>query len=353
MVELLRLLLTLVVTAIGYRIGTRIDTMPFGLGGDPATPRLIGSVLGAFVGYVVGGVFGRRFEQGLDKLPTSFLPQVSGPQLFAGAFGVMLGIVIGLALSIPILAFAPLSIGWSVSALLVVVATIISARLFASRADDLLSMTGLRQRGPLVARRLDDDQKSYIVDSSAAIDGRILELAKIGLIEGQMWIPAFVIDELQGLADSAEKSRRRRGRRGLEVLDALQTADLSHVAVLEDEIPEFEEVDAKLLALADRAGSILATTDTHLAKAAEIRGIRILNPGVLGENLKPLIRAGEVVRVPVTKPGTEAGQGVGYMDDGTMVVIDNSVQFVGQEIDVEITSTTKTAIGRMLFGRPV
>lgn len=353
MVELLRLLLTLVVTAVGYRIGTGIEAAPFGMEVDPATPRLIGSVLGAFLGYVVGGVFGRRFQRSLDNLPTSFLPQVSGPQLFAGAFGVMMGIVLGVVLSIPILAFTPLSIGWSVSTLLIVVFTIVSARLFASRAEDLLSMTGLRSRGPLVARRLDDDQKSYLIDSSAAIDGRILELAKIGLIEGQMWIPAFVIDELQGLADSAEKSRRRRGRRGLEVLDALQTADLSHVSVLEDEIPEFEEVDAKLLALADRAGAILATTDTHLAKAAEIRGIRVLNPGVVGENLKPLIRAGEVVRVPVTKPGTEQDQGVGYMDDGTMVVIDNGAQFVGQEIDIEVTSTTKTAVGRMLFGRPV
>jgi len=127
---------------------------------------------------------------------------------------------------------------------------------------------------------------------------------------------------------------------------------MSQVAVLDDEIPEFEEVDAKLLALAERAGAILATTDTHLAKAAEIRGIRVLNPGVLGESLKPLIRAGEVVRVPVTKKGTELGQGVGYMDDGTMVVIENSSELVGTEIDVEVTSTTKTAIGRMLFGRP-
>lgn len=352
MVELLRLLLTLVVTAIGYRLGSGIEAAPFGMDVDPLTPRLIGSVLGAFVGYVVGGVFGRSFERRLDNLPTTFLPQVSGPELFAGAFGLMLGLVVGMALAVPILAFAPLSIGWSVSALLVVITSIVAARLFASRAEDLLAMTGLRSRGPLVARRLDDDQKSYLIDSSVAIDGRILELAKIGLIEGQMWIPAFVIDELQGLADAGEKSRRRRGRRGLEVLDALQTADMSHVAVLEDEVPEFEEVDAKLLALAERAGAILATTDTHLAKAAEIRGIRVLNPGVLGEHLKPLIRAGQVVRVPVTKQGTEAGQGVGYMDDGTMVVIEDSAELVGQEIDVEVTSTTKTAVGRMLFGRP-
>lgn len=349
--EVIRLLFTLVVTAVGYEIGAASDGVLFGIEFDPASGRLVGALLGAAIGYVVGGAGARLFTNRLDTISGSFLPQVTGPELFAGGFGILVGLVFGVVVAIPIVRFTRASIGWTVAALTVTVAASVGGRIFAKRSQDLLTLTGLRPRGPLVARRIDDADPSYVVDSSAAIDGRILELVRMGVIKGRLWVPYFVIDEMQGLADAGEKSRRRRGKRGLEVLDALRSTHLD-VSVLDDSIPEFDEVDAKLLALSERSNSTLITTDQPLAKAAEIRGIAVLNPGKLGETLKPAVAVGDIVNVPVSKPGQQPGQGVGYLDDGTMVVVEDAADLIGQELDIEVTSTTKTAVGRMLFGRP-
>jgi len=352
LVEVIRLLFTLVVTAVGYEIGSNSDGQLLGIEFDPASARLVGALIGAGVGYVVGGAGARLFTTRLDTISGSFLPQLTGPELFAGGFGVLVGLVLGVVISIPVVRFTTPSIGWTVAALVVTVCASLGGRIFGIRSQDLLTLTGLRPRGPLVARRLQDQDPSYVLDSSAAIDGRILELVRMGMVQGRIWIPFFVVDEMQGLADAGEKSRRRRGKRGLEILDALRSTAID-VAVLDDSVPEFEDVDAKLLALSDRSGSTLITSDQPLAKAAEVRGIKVLNPGKLGETLKPLVAVGQVVNVPVTKTGQHPRQGVGYLDDGTMVVIEDAVDLVGEEIAVEVTSTTKTAVGRMLFGRPV
>lgn len=348
-VEALRLLVTLLLTALGYSLGGRINPS---IEVDPGTVRLVSALIGAGVGYVGGGLFGRGFRQRLDVLPQRFLPQADGQELFAGAFGLIVGVVLGGALSAPIIALIPGTIAWPLAGLIVLSLALVGARLFAMRSHDLLTVAGLRPRAPLVARRIGQEEPSYVVDSSAAIDGRILELARMGLIEGRVWLPGFVIDEMQGLADSGEKSRRRRGRRGLEILDALRSTAHVEVVVLDDEIPEVEDVDAKLIIVAERSGAQLLTTDTHLAKAAELRGIRVLNPAGLGEKLKVAVAVGEIVTVPVSKTGSGEGQGVGYLDDGTMVVIDGASERIGEEIEVEVTATTRTAIGRMLFGRP-
>lgn len=349
--EVIRLLFTLVVTAVGYEVGAASDGILFGVEFDAASGRLVGALLGAGIGYVVGGAGARLFTNRLDTISSSFLPQVTGPELFAGGFGIVVGLVFGVVLAVPVVRFTRASIGWTAAALIVTLFASVAGRVFATRSQDLLTLTGLRPRGPLVARRLHEADPSYVVDSSAAIDGRILELARMGVIRGRLWVPYFVVDEMQGLADAGEKSRRRRGKRGLEILDALRSTHID-VSVLDDNIPEFDEVDAKLLALADRSNSTLITTDQPLAKAAEIRGISVLNPGKLGETLKPAVAVGEIVKVPISKAGQQPGQGVGYLDDGTMVVIEDGAELIGQELDVEVTSTTKTAVGRMLFARP-
>lgn len=350
--EIIRLLFTLVVTAVGYELGTASDGMLLGAEFDPASGRLFGALLGAGIGYVAGGALARLFTRRLDTISGSFLPQVSGPELFAGGFGLLVGLVFGVVVSIPVVRFTRPSIGWTVAALIVAIFAAVGGRVFGTRSQDLLALTGLRPRGPLVARRLSDEDPSYLLDSSAAIDGRILDMVRMGVVAGRLWVPFFVVDEMQGLADAGEKSRRRRGKRGLEILDALRSTSLD-VAVLDDGVPEFDEVDAKLLELAQRSSSTLVTTDQPLAKAAELRGITVLNPGKLGETLKPMVAVGQVVNVPVTKTGQHPHQGVGYLDDGTMVVIEDAADLVGEEIDVEVTSTTKTAVGRMLFARPV
>jgi uncharacterized protein YacL len=191
------------------------------------------------------------------------------------------------------------------------------------------------------------------MDSSAAIDGRVLEMSRLGLLPGRLWVPEFVLDEMQGLADAVDKTRRRRGRRGLEVIEAMRGSEVSQIYILEETVPEFEDVDAKLLALAMRAEATLITTDHNLAKAAGARGIAVLNPHSLAESLKPAVAVGDRLTVGVSKTGSEPGQGVGYLDDGTMIVVERGADLIGTELEVEIVSVTRTSIGRMLFARPM
>lgn len=351
-VEAVRLLITLVLTAVGFQLGdTLSDRYPDAFGFSD-TASVVGAVIGAGVGYVGGGMFGRGFRKRLEVAPERLVARVSGPTLFAGAFGVITGLLVGFVLSIPVVLLLPPAIGWSTAALLVLLLILVAVRVFMARADELLAVAGLRSRIPLRGVSLQEDEKAHLIDSSAAIDGRLLALVQSGLVEGRLWVPAFVVDELQGLADSADAGIRRRGRRGLEALEALHTAT-SEFLVLEESVPEFEDVDAKLIQLAGRAGARLVTTDYNLSKAAELRGIVVLNPSVLGEKLKPIVSTGEALVVSISKAGKGEDQGVAYLDDGTMVVVEEAGDLIGNEVEVVVTSTTRTAVGRMLFARPI
>ena len=348
LVEAIRLLITLTLTAVGFMLSSQ----PNG-GGDSAadTRAILGAVVGAGVGYVVGGVVGRWIRARVDTAPDQFVPNRSGPELFAGAFGLVVGILVGAIAAVPLVVWLPAPIGWPTAALVVLIASTFGAGLFASRAEDLLGAAGLRGRQPLVSRRLNVGEDTYILDSSAAIDGRVLELGRAGLVSGRMWVPVVVIDELQGIADSPDTARRRSGRRGLDVIEALQDALGVEVAVLEDSVPEFEDVDAKLIALAERAHATLITTDHNLGKAAELRGTHVLNPHAVADLLKAPVSVGDRVLVPLSKAGSLPGQAVGYLADGSMVVVEGGTEHIGGEVAVEVTSTTRTSIGRMFFGR--
>jgi uncharacterized protein YacL len=320
--------------------------------GTSDTASVVGAVLGAGVGYVGGGIFGRGFRSRLETAPERLVARVSGPSLFAGAFGVVTGLLIGIVLSIPIVLFVPVAIGWPLAALVVLILILVAVRIFMARAEDLLAVAGLRTRGPLRSLSLAEGGRAHLIDSSAAIDGRLLALVQAGLVQGRLWAPAFVVDELQGLADSGDGGVRRRGRRGLEALEALHSAT-AEFTVLDDAVLEYEDVDAKLLELAARSGARLVTTDYNLSKAAELRGITVLNPSLLGEKLKPIVSTGESLTVSISKAGKGAGQGVAYLDDGTMVVVEDAADAIGAELEVVVTSTTRTAVGRMLFARHV
>ncbi len=346
-VEAVRLLITLALTALGFQLGSTLE-LP-----NPDTGPIVGAVLGAGVGYVGGGVLGRGFRRGLDVVPDRFAGSSSGPELFAGAFGLLVGMLVGVVAAVPLILFVTPGVAWPLASLVVLACASLGARLFSSRADDLLALTGLRRRGALVSRSLDHPERAFLLDSSAAVDGRVLDLSRAGLLPGRIWVPAFVLDELQGLADAADQARRRRGRRGLDVIEAMRGSHLSELTILEDTVPGFVDVDAKLLAIADKAEATLITTDHNLSKAAGARGIGVLNPNVLSESLKPAVTAGDRLSLPLTKAGSEPGQGVGYLDDGTMVVVEGGAPLVGSEVEIELTAVTRTSVGRMLFGRPV
>ncbi len=192
-----------------------------------------------------------------------------------------------------------------------------------------------------------------VIDSSVAIDARILDVVRAGFLHGEVVVTQPVLAELQGLADSTDPLRRQRGRRGLEVLQALQREPGIDVTVVDDEQPDVPDVDGKLLRMCLDGQRSLLTLDTNLAKAAAIAGAHVLNLHALALALRPPVIAGEDVTVQLIKAGREAGQAVGYLDDGTMVVVERARKLVGREVAVRVTSVVTTANGRLVFAHPV
>jgi uncharacterized protein YacL len=190
-----------------------------------------------------------------------------------------------------------------------------------------------------------------LVDTSAIVDGRIVDVAATGFLQGALLVPRFVLRELQRLADGGDAQKRNRGRRGFEVLQRLQGLAGVTVEIVDDDVGETREVDLKLLEVARRRAASVLTTDYNLNRLAEVSGIKVLNVNDLANALKPVVLPGELLRVQVSREGKEPGQGVGFLEDGTMVVVDQGRRLVGQEVSVVVTSALQTSAGRMIFAR--
>jgi len=190
-----------------------------------------------------------------------------------------------------------------------------------------------------------------LLDTSVIIDGRIADLCETGFIEGTLVVPHFILQELQHISDSSDGLKRARGRRGLDILNVLQKMSNIKVELVEDDFPHVKEVDTKLIELAKQMDAKVLTNDFNLNKVAGIQGVRVLNINDLCNALKPVVLPGETIRVFVLKEGKEAGQGVAYLDDGTMVVVDHAKRWIGKNADVIVTSVLQTSAGRMIFTR--
>jgi len=194
--------------------------------------------------------------------------------------------------------------------------------------------------------------RSYkILDTSVIIDGRITDLCDTGFIEGTLVLPQFILKELQLVADSSDGLKRQRGRRGLDVLDHLQKSSQVSVIITEMDFPDIKDVDSKLIELGKRLDAKIITNDLNLNKVARLQGISVLNINELANALKPIVLPGEFMKVFILKEGKERDQGVAYLDDGTMVVVDNSRKMIGQNVDITVTSVLQTTVGKMIFGR--
>ena len=195
--------------------------------------------------------------------------------------------------------------------------------------------------------------KPYVLDTSAIIDGRIADVVETQAIDNQLIMPRFVLSEVQGIADSSDKLRRRRGRRGLDILNRLRTNKDADFQIYDRELPEMagQEVDMKLVLLAKHLGGKLVTGDYNLNKVARLHNVPVINLNDLSNALKPVFLPGERIEVRLVKAGEEEGQGVGYLDDGTMIVVENGRSFVGKEVRIGVTSVLQTSAGRMVFGR--
>jgi uncharacterized protein YacL len=190
-----------------------------------------------------------------------------------------------------------------------------------------------------------------ILDTSVIIDGRIADICVTGFLEGTLVVPQFVLRELQQVADSSDSLKRNRGRRGLDILQKVQKMANVHVQIVEHDFPEVKEVDLKLIELARQITGKIVTNDFNLNKVAQLRGVQVLNINELANSLKPVVLPGEVMRVFILKEGKEQGQGVGYLDDGTMVVVDQAKKALGKTIEVTVTSVLQTTAGKMIFCR--
>jgi uncharacterized protein YacL len=190
-----------------------------------------------------------------------------------------------------------------------------------------------------------------ILDTSVIIDGRVADLCETGFLEGAFILPQFILNELQHIADSSDPLKRGRGRRGLDVLNKIQKMVDIEVRIVEEDFPHIKEVDSKIVVLAKKMNAKVITNDLNLSKVAELQGVRVLNINELCNALKPVVLPGEQLRVFVLKEGKEAGQGVAYLDDGTMIVVDNAKRFIGSNLNVVVTSVLQTQAGRMIFAR--
>jgi len=191
-----------------------------------------------------------------------------------------------------------------------------------------------------------------ILDTSVIIDGRIADIVKTGFVEGILLIPSFVLGELRHIADSSDLLKRNRGRRGLDILNQISKDTVIKVHIHEQDFDDINEVDSKLVRLGQVLGSPLLTNDYNLNKVAELQGVKVLNINELANALKPVVLPGEEMLVQVMKDGKEPGQGVAYLDDGTMIVVDTGRRFMGQNVTVLVTSVLQTAAGRMIFAKP-
>ena len=190
-----------------------------------------------------------------------------------------------------------------------------------------------------------------ILDTSVIIDGRIADVAETGFLTGTLIIPQFILRELQQVADSPDSSKRQRGRRGLDMLNRLQNNNSLDIQIVETDFPSVREVDLKLIELGKQIDAVIVTNDFNLNKVAQLRGVNVLNINELANALKPVVLPGEAMRVFILKEGKEYNQGVAYLDDGTMVVVDNARRLIGKNTDIAVTSVLQTTAGKMIFGR--
>lgn len=340
-VEVVRLLVVVVATAGGYVLAGRGST-------DPGNAPALGATLGALVGYVAGGVFGRQLRRAMGHVEAR-LSQASAPGLLVGCVGAAgLGLLAALV-GLPAIALIPGRWGWPVFGLVVWLGLYEGFRIGHAKSTELLSLAGLHVAPAMPVDGSCERRDVHVLDTSAVIDGRLGAVVEAGFLSGTLLVPRFVLDELQAIADAGDEGRRRRGRRGLEVLERLRRSGLVTVEVALDEVPEFEAVDAKLVSLARRLGAALITTDAALAAVAELQGVPCRNVHRLAASLRPVVVPGEVVELPISREGKEPGQGVGFLEDGTMVVVGGAAGLVGRDVRVRVTSNVQTSVGRMLF----
>ncbi len=309
--------------------------------------RIAFALIGAALGFVISGITGSAIGFFATIILVGIETSIPRPLLrdfFACFAGLTFGLIVA-SLIIYIIRASTGMINPILTASIVLSCGYVGTMIVYRRRDAfaLFSLTthGIQSKSPTIK----------VLDTSVIIDGRILDICQTGFIDGVFVIPRFVLNELQHIADSSDLLRRNKGRRGFEILRLMQNNPDIDVDVTEEDFPEVPEVDAKLIHLAQEIGAKIITNDFNLNKVAELQGVTVLNINELANSVRPVVVAGEVIQVRVLREGKEPNQGVGYLDDGTMVIVEYGRQYVGQTIDAIVTQTLQTTAGRMIFTR--
>ncbi len=354
MKRFIRILLTLAGLIGGFILSYYVLLLdPFtrltGIGIDDPIGRTIiitGPIVVGLIGFLIAPWLTRTVTDGARWAETR-LQRVPLPDIISATVGLILGLVVAILLG---QAFARIPlVGSIVSTAGSLILGYLGLVVFSRKREDFVGMLGGRTRDRSVRQ---NTVQPKILDTNVIIDGRIADICRSGFIEGPLVIPGFVLEELRHIADSSDILKRNRGRRGLDVLNRIQKELNINVQVHERDPWGDLEVDSKLIQLAKSLDGRVVTNDFNLNKVAELQGVPVLNINELANAVKPVVLPGEEMSVHVIKDGKETGQGVGYLDDGTMIVIDGGKRHIGETIGVLVTSVLQTAAGRMIFARP-
>ena len=336
-----------------YTVSNSLVTIPTTLPQLELGIIALGTLLGVLVG-VISAPWIIRGGLALTVVVDQYLVKTPTQDLIMGSLGLIFGLIIANLLG------AILSTMGAIGKVIWLLGTVLLGYLGLSvavkkREDIVALFSNLPRFGKEKLIKADGKtSQAKVLDTSVIIDGRISELCQSGFIEGVLLVPVFVVDELRHIADSADLLKRNRGRRGLDILNAMKKSPDIKVQIYENTkgLDDIAEVDAKLVKLGQKLGAKIITNDYNLNKVAELQGVKVLNINELANAIKPVVLPGEEMTVMVVKDGKESGQGVAYLDDGTMIVVDGGKRYIGQTISVLVTSVLQTAAGRMIFAKP-
>lgn len=324
-----------------------VNTLPFME--SPYTRAGLGAIIFFIItfwliDYVVD--FIRWIEEGLVKAPVA--------EVLFGSLGLVLGLVVAFLIAIPIKTIEFPLVNTVIPILLTLLLGYLGFQVGFKKRDELISLFTISNKG----KKKDIEEEVVvkgalkILDTSVIIDGRVADICQTGFLEGTIVIPQFVLEELQHIADSSDVLKRNRGRRGLDILNRIQKELAIKVEIYEGDFEEISEVDSKLVKLAKLTSGVVVTNDFNLNKVCELQNVAVLNINDLANAVKPVVLPGEELNVQVIKDGKEYNQGVAYLDDGTMIVVEDGRDYIGKRIDVLVTSVLQTSAGRMIFAKP-
>ncbi len=341
----LRLIGMVIMALAGARFGVEIAAPPL----TPDVFALIFGLTGALAGLILTPYVTTRPARAARRA----IRQMPAEVLLTSIIGLILGLIVAALFSVP-LGLLPQPFSQWVPSIVALVAAYLSITIFSFRAQDIFRLgRELFRSGPEAARtEMSQGAVEILLDTSVIIDGRILDISKTGFLFGTLVVPRFVLAELQHIADSGDVLRRNRGRRGLEILEELQSESKAPVQVVDVDIDGVREVDDKLVVLAKQMQAYLMTNDFNLNRVAELQGVQVLNINELANAVKAIFLPNETITITIIAEGKEQDQGVGYLDDGTMVVVEGGKRYMDRTLDVIVTRMIQTAAGKMYFARP-